>query len=172
VWREAGGFFRAVSPLPLMGDTLLDLPDTRQLVNVTVRLLAAVMLGGLLGYERERAGKPAGLRTHMLVCLGSALFVVGSIEAGMSIADSSRVIQGIVAGIGFLGAGAILKRADQDVVTGLTTAASIWFTAALGTAIGVGPLWVAVMGTALAWPVLFVLGRWEAKIAAGSEPPR
>ena len=151
-----------------MQDALFAAPDAAQLARVALRLSAAVLLGGLLGYERERAGKAAGLRTHSLVALGSALFVVAALEAGMSVADAGRVIQGIVAGIGFLGAGAILKREDQELVTGLTTAASIWFTAAVGTAVGAGSLWPALLGTVLAWVVLFALRRWESR----GSPPR
>lgn len=147
-------------------DALFDMPDAAHLLRVGARLLVALVLGGMLGYERERAGKAAGLRTHILVALGSSLFVLGSLEAGMSLADLSRVIQGIVAGIGFLGAGAILKRVDRDEVQGLTTAANIWFTAAVGTAVGSGHLWLPIMGTALALLVLVLLGRMESRLEA------
>ena len=87
-----------------------DVPDAAQLTRIVVRLLLAALLGGILGYEREQKGKAAGIRTHMLVALGAALFVLVPQQAGMGIADMSRVIQGIVAGIGFLGAGAIIKQ--------------------------------------------------------------
>ena len=115
---------------------LFDLPDLAHLVRVFVRLTAAVGLGGLLGYEREREGKAAGFRTHMLVALGAALFTVGPLEAGMGSGDLSRVFQGIVTGIGFIGAGTILKRTDEQQNQGLTTAANLWLTAAVGMAIG------------------------------------
>ena len=144
-------------------DALFDLPDGWQLARVSARLLVAITLGGLLGYERERAGKAAGLRTHMLVALGAALFVLAPLEAGMPIADLSRVIQGIVTGIGFLGAGAILKRVRRMEIEGLTTAANIWFTAAVGTAVGSGQLWLPVLGTVLALIVLAALRRLEAR---------
>jgi putative Mg2+ transporter-C (MgtC) family protein len=112
-------------------------------------------------------GKAAGLRTHMLVALGAALFVLAPLEAGMTVADASRVIQGIVAGIGFLGAGAILKIIERREVEGLTTAAGIWFTAAVGTAVGTGQLWVPIVGTSLAWIVMSALRRVESRI----DPP-
>ena len=130
-----------------MGESLFDWPTASQAWRVTLRLLLALALAGLIGYERQRAGKAAGLRTHMLVALGSTLFVLAPLEGGMTIGDAGRVIQGIVAGIGFLGAGAILKRAREDEVSGLTTAASIWFTAAIGTTVGVGHLWLPVLAT-------------------------
>jgi putative Mg2+ transporter-C (MgtC) family protein len=142
-------------------DALFEVPDPSHLVRVSGRLVVSLVLGGMLGYERERAGKAAGLRTHILVALGATLFVLGPIEAGMSVADLSRVIQGIVAGIGFLGAGAILKLVEKGRVEGLTTAANIWFTAAIGTAVGSGHLWLPILGTTLALVVLVVLGYLE-----------
>lgn len=86
-----------------------DLPELAEVIRMSVRLLIAAILSGLLGYDRERAGKSAGLRTHMLVSLGAALFMLIPQQAEMSDADISRVIQGVVAGVGFLGAGAIVK---------------------------------------------------------------
>jgi putative Mg2+ transporter-C (MgtC) family protein len=94
--------------------------------RICTRLLVAVALGGLLGYEREAVGAAAGLRTHMMVAVGSALFVLVPQQAGMPMEDISRVIQGIAAGIGFLGAGAILKQKEVQAIKGLTTAAGIW----------------------------------------------
>lgn len=136
---------------------LFDLPSWTQLFRVTIRLVVAVILGGLLGFEREREGKSAGLRTHMLVALGSALFTVASLEAGMSLSDLSRVFQGIAAGIGFIGAGTILKRKDEDQIKGLTTAAGLWLTGAVGVAAGAGLLWIPVVGVALALIILSAL---------------
>jgi putative Mg2+ transporter-C (MgtC) family protein len=124
-----------------------------------VRVLVAAALGGILGAERERAGKAAGLRTHMLVALGSALFVLFPAEAGMNLGDLSRVIQGVATGIGFIGAGTILKRAETEDIQGLTTAASIWLTAAIGLAVGAGQLWLPVICAVTAWFILFVLSR-------------
>jgi putative Mg2+ transporter-C (MgtC) family protein len=130
-----------------------------QLGHVLVRVVVAAALGGLLGAERERAGKAAGLRTHMLVALGAALFVLFPAEAGMSTSDLSRVIQGVATGIGFIGAGTILKRADSDEIQGLTTAASIWLTAAIGMAVGAGQLWLPVICAVTAWVILFMVSR-------------
>ena len=147
----------------IIGQTLAaefsDIPTLADLTRITLRLLVAGALGGLLGYERERKGKAAGLRTHMLVAIGAALFVLISLQAG---ADSesdalSRVLQGIVAGIGFLGAGAIIKSAQHEGATGLTTAAGIWLTAAIGVAAGMGQLALAMLSTLLALIILALL---------------
>lgn len=126
---------------------------------MTLRLLVAALAGGLLGIDRERAGKAAGLRTHMLVAIAAALFVLIPKQAGMSDADISRVIQGIVSGIGFLGAGAILRAESEDAVRGLTTAAGIWLTAAIGIAAGLGRETTAILGAVLASLVLTALTR-------------
>lgn len=123
--------------------------------RVAARLLTALVLGGFLGYEREREGKAAGLRTHMLVALGSALFVIAPLEAGISRDQLSRVIQGLTMGIGFLGAGTIIKEGQH--IKGLTTAANIWLTAAVGAAVGLGWVWPAAFAVLLAWVVLLGL---------------
>lgn len=146
-------------------DSLLGFPDAPQFIRVAVRLGAAAILGGLLGLEREREDKPAGLRTHMLVALGAALFTVAPLEAGMPVADLSRVIQGIATGVGFLGAGTILKLADQQRIRGLTTAAGIWLTAAVGMAVGAGPLWLAGLGVGLALVIVALVRRVEQRVA-------
>jgi putative Mg2+ transporter-C (MgtC) family protein len=134
-----------------------DVADAEQITRLFVRLLLAALLGGVLGYEREHRGKAAGVRTHMLVSMGSALFVLVPQLGGMQLADMSRVIQGIVAGIGFLGAGAIIKNHSEENVQGLTTAASVWMTAAIGIACGLGRESTAVIGTLLALAVLAVV---------------
>jgi len=131
-----------------------DIADIGEATRIAVRVLLAALLGALLGFNRERVGKPAGLRTHMLVAMGSAAFVIPSQFAGMEIADQSRVIQGVIAGIGFLGAGTIIKHRDGEQITGLTTAASIWMTAAIGVACGLGRDSTAVILALLAWVVL------------------
>jgi putative Mg2+ transporter-C (MgtC) family protein len=136
-----------------------DLPDAEQVTRVCVRLLVAITLGGLLGYERETKGVAAGLRTHMLVALGAALFVLVPLQAGMSIPDMSRVLQGVVSGIGFLGAGAIIKLSQNGEIRGVTTAASIWLTAAIGIAAGMGKELTAILSTFLALIILAVLYR-------------
>ncbi|MBJ9973872.1 MgtC/SapB family protein [Pseudomonas sp. S75] len=117
----------------------------------------AAVLGAVLGFEREHRGKSAGVRTHMLVSMGAALFVLAPGMAGADDQAMSRVIQGIVAGIGFLGAGTILKGNGRDTshVKGLTTAAGLWMTAAIGTAAGMGREATALVSTLLA---LLVLG--------------
>ena len=132
-------------------------PDADHIVRVLARLMASALVGGVIGLERLRDGKEAGMRTHMLVALGSALFILIPLEASMTTADIGRVIQGLATGIGFLGAGCILKLTETRRVEGLTTAASIWVTAALGVAIGFGWLWPALLGTLLTWFVLFGL---------------
>lgn len=136
-----------------------DLPDLAEAVRMVVRLMMAAALGGILGYDRERAGKSAGLRTHMLVALAAALFVLIPQQAGMSDAEISRVIQGILSGIGFLGAGAILRGTNDAESRGLTTAASIWLTAAIGIAAGLGRETSAILGTALAFLILSTLSK-------------
>jgi putative Mg2+ transporter-C (MgtC) family protein len=120
-------------------------------------MLLATVLGGLLGYQWGRQGKEAGLRTHMLVALGSAFFVVIPLQAGMSMGDLSRVLQGLIAGIGFLLAGTILKQQAQGQIHGLTTAAGLWLTAAIGVAVGLGREASAVLGTVLAFIILALL---------------
>jgi putative Mg2+ transporter-C (MgtC) family protein len=129
-----------------------DITDASQLTRVTIRLVIAALLGGILGFEREHKGKAAGVRTHMLVCMGAALFVLVPRLAGADDAALSRVVQGIVAGIGFLGAGTILKgdKLNTHQVKGLTTAAGLWMTAAIGIAAGMGREMTAVLSTILA----------------------
>lgn len=135
------------------------LQDSRQLTRVLIRLLAAALFGALVGIQRERSGKPAGLRTHMLVSLGTALFVVSCAGAGMQFDALSRVIQGIITGIGFIGAGSILKLSAEHDVKGLTTAAGVWMTAAIGVTAGLGHLGIAMIATALTL-IILVLEHW------------
>jgi putative Mg2+ transporter-C (MgtC) family protein len=127
-----------------------DLGDAAQATRLVLRLSVAALLGGLLGIEREHKGKAAGIRTHMLVAMGSALFVLVAQQSGILAGDMSRVIQGLIAGIGFLGAGTILKGHDEEKVKGLTTAAGIWMTAAIGMAAGLGLEVTAMLSTVLA----------------------
>ena len=132
-----------------------DVRDIEELVRVLVRLLLAAVLGFLLGLERERQGKAAGARTHMLVAAGSAMFVLVPQQAGVQLTDMTRVVQGLVAGIGFLCAGTILKQgSDENQVHGLTTAAGLWFTAAIGMACGLGRQLTALVGALLAFAIL------------------
>jgi putative Mg2+ transporter-C (MgtC) family protein len=139
------------------------LSDPDQLIRVVIRLLAAALLGALVGFERERAGKPAGLRTHTVVCVGTAVFILSCSTVGMSLDAMSRVIQGIVTGIGFIGAGSILKLSQEKDIRGLTTAAAVWMTAAIGVSAGLGSLGVAGLSTLLALIILRVVGVLEAR---------
>jgi putative Mg2+ transporter-C (MgtC) family protein len=123
----------------------------QSLWEIVGRLVLATLFGAAVGVNREREGKPAGLRTHALVALGGALFTVTGMLLGNGDA-SSRVIQGITAGIGFIGAGVIMRRPESQDVQGLTTAAAIWVVSAVGVAAGAG-LWrtsLVVLGLTLA----------------------
>lgn len=137
-----------------LADEFSDVPDAAQITRIVVRLLLAAVLGGVLGFERERRGKAAGVRTHMLVAMGAALFVLVPQQGGMEVADLSRVMQGVIAGIGFLGAGAIIKNHSEEDVQGLTTAAGVWMTAAIGIACGLGREVTALISTVMALAVL------------------
>jgi putative Mg2+ transporter-C (MgtC) family protein len=141
----------------------LAFPDAAHFYATGGRLLAATVLGGLIGFQRERVHSAAGLRTHILVALGAALFALAGSEAGFSPPDVSRVVQGIVAGVGFLGAGTILKLADRGEVHGLTTAATIWVTAAVGVAASIAPLWLPALAAILTWAVLALAVRFESR---------
>jgi putative Mg2+ transporter-C (MgtC) family protein len=134
-----------------------EMPDVTQVVRVTVRLVMAMLLAGVIGWERERGDNAAGLRTHILVALGAALMVVSTEEAGADAASVTRVVQGIAAGIGFIGGGVILKLPEEKRIEGLTTAATIWLAAAIGMAAGMGRLVSALLGLLLAWLVLGLL---------------
>ena len=136
-----------------------DVADLESFVRVVLRLLMAALLGGLLGLQREQHGKEAGVRTHMLVALGSALFVLVPLQAGTTPEDLSRVIQGVIAGVGFLCAGTIIRvTTGEDHIRGLTTAAGIWLTAAIGIAVGLGRETTAVLSTFLALGILALEG--------------
>lgn len=151
-------------------ELFLGWPDGSYLLRVAVRLSLAAVLGGAIGLERERTGKSAGVRTHMLVALGAALFTVVPLEAGMNSSDFSRVIQGLATGIGFLGGGVILKLDVEHQVRGLTTAAGVWTTAAVGLAVGAGWLWPALCGTLLAWIILEALRALESRLRPPDNP--
>lgn len=131
-----------------------DIPNVSQATKVVLRLCIASVLGGLIGYERELRGKSAGLRTHMLVAMGAAMFILVPQQAGASPADVSRILQGLIAGVGFLGAGAIMIGQQKENETGLTTAATVWIAAAIGITVGIGSEMTAVVSTLL---TLFIL---------------
>jgi putative Mg2+ transporter-C (MgtC) family protein len=154
----------------LLEEILSGLPDTREFVRVFVRLAGAMLLGAIAGFQREQVGKPAGLRTHMLVAMGACLFVLVPLQLGMPLGEVGRVIQGVAAGIGFVGAGAILKLSQEREIQGLTTAAGIWTTAAVGVAVGLGGFGIAMIGMLLAWFVLGVLLRIERRFTTTDKP--
>ena len=138
--------------------------DLAELIRVALRLFAAMIAGAVIGYQRERSGKAAGLRTHMLVCMGTTLFVVAGMQIGMEQDALSRVIQGLATGIGFIGAGAILKMETTTRIHGLTTASGIWITAAIGVLVGLGRLGTAAMAVLLTWVVLALIVKVEDNI--------
>jgi putative Mg2+ transporter-C (MgtC) family protein len=139
-------------------------------MDMMVRLLMAAGLALMLGLERELRGKPAGLRSHMLVSVGAAKFTLIGLHILMATAqgdpsariDPSRIVQGIIGGIGFLGAGCIIQ--SRGNVQGITTGASIWIAGAIGVACGVGTLALASMVTVLALIIVVILGRFEREV--------
>jgi putative Mg2+ transporter-C (MgtC) family protein len=129
-----------------------------------ISMLAAVVLGALIGLERELSNKPLGLRTNILICLGACIFTVASIQFGRLYEGSSdRIAAQIVGGVGFLGAGAIIR--ERGTVQGATTAATIWLVASLGVACGAGFFVLASTGTLLTLFALFGLHPLERKLA-------
>jgi putative Mg2+ transporter-C (MgtC) family protein len=148
------------------------LANSGQLERVLLRVVTATVLGAIVGFEREKAGKPAGFRTHILVCLGTAIVVLSCAGSGMTMDGLSRVIQGIVTGIGFIGAGSILKLSEQRDIQGLTTAAGLWMTAAIGVACGLGTIGLALIAAVMTLIVLGVLRAMEARATALTEKVR
>ena len=148
VWQTIAG---------TLAEEFSDLTDAAQLTRLLLRLLVAAVLGGVLGMQREHQGKSAGVRTHMLVAIGAALFTLVPALGGMDGDGLARVIQGVVAGVGFLCAGTILKSGD-DHVRGLTTAAGLWLTAAVGVAAGLGREMTALVSALLALAILSLEG--------------
>lgn len=140
--------------------------------DAVIRLVLAVLLGGAIGLERESRGRPAGLRTHILVCLGATIIMIASTrmaEISQVLSptsriqvDPGRIAAGVVTGIGFLGAGAIIR--IGDLIRGLTTAGCIWFVAALGIIIGQGLYALPIVATVIALVVLLLLTRVERRI--------
>src|SRR5687767_103773 len=147
----------------LWQELTLGLDSTRLAAQMLIRMVLAMLLGGLVGMQREQAGKPAGVRTHMLVSLGTAVVVLACAGMGMQYDAQSRVIQGIVTGIGFIGAGSILKLNEERDIQGLTTAAGLWMTAAIGIACGVGTLGIAIVAAVVTVILLALAGIIEAR---------
>ena len=140
---------------------------TDHIITFTIRLIVAMILGGIVGLEREYRAKDAGFRTHFLVAIGSALFTLISMYGfADGVKDTSRVAAQVVSGIGFLGAGIIVFQ--RNVIRGLTTAAGLWVTAAIGMACGVGQFYMAVLVTLLILIGLEVLNRFIPHIGSSS----
>ena len=152
-----------------VGHDLSEFRDIAGLIRAVLRLVLAAALGGLLGVERTIRGRPAGLRTYMLVSLGAAAYVLVPEQLSIGGGDLSRVIQGLLAGVGFLGAGVIIKADDRLRARGLTTAAGIWLTAAVGMAVGLGRPATALVVTALALVILSPLRSIEGRLEAGEK---
>lgn len=140
------------------------------LVDMVIRLLAAAGLASLIGLERELRKRPAGLRTHMLVGLGAAAFLLVGYEIMFATAtgdpsaqiDPTRIVEGVITGIGFLGAGSIIQ--SRGTVQGITTGAAIWIAGAIGVACGVGNFVLAGLVTAIALVIVVVLGYFEREL--------
>lgn len=139
-------------------------------LDLCLRLVIAAFLSAVVGLDRERTDHAAGLRTHMLVGIGSALFTgLGIFAFGPS--EPSRIAAQVVVGIGFLGAGTIFRAKDRGGVHGLTTAAGVWAVAAIGMACGAGYYLVATVAVILIWFVLVILGRWERSYGLRAKSP-
>lgn len=136
-------------------------------LEVVLKMILSCVCGGIIGYSREKERKAAGLRTNILVCLGSTLFTILSVNLAVLYpgADAARVASNIVTGIGFIGAGTILQAGGS--VIGITTAASIWTVAAIGMALGISQYFAAGVGTLLAFLVLWFLHKLEKKYIRG-----
>ena len=148
----------------------------RDALDLLTPLLLSVALGGALGLERERRDKPAGLRTHMMVALGSTTFVslafrMANVGQGEDmLVDPSRILQGVVGGIGFLGAGSIIQ--NKSNVRGITTAAGLWLCGAIGAACGTGAYGLAVVVTVITLVVMIVIGRLTFNASNGTRAPQ
>ena len=125
-------------------------------LEMILRLLLAAALGAIIGYQRERVGKAAGLRTHVLICVGAALFTIASLYGFGAATDPARIAAGVVVGIGFLGGGVIIRRVEEGIVAGLTTAATIWAVAGIGLAAGAGLYLVSAVAAAIMLIVLLL----------------
>lgn len=154
-----------------MTELTRSLPDLTHLVRILGRLSVALIIGAAIGLQRQVAHKTAGMRTHMLVALGTALLLVTASDAGLSNSDLSRIVQGIITGIGFLGGGAILKLTTEHEIHGLTTAAGIWLTAAAAAAAGLGQMAAALIGLVFALVVLALMGKYAPQ-PKSRQPPR
>jgi putative Mg2+ transporter-C (MgtC) family protein len=158
--------------LGTLANEFSDMAGIEQFARLMLRLLLAAILGFALGFEREVHGKAAGARTHMLVAIGSALFMLVALEFGSAKSDMSRVIQGLLSGVGFLCAGTIFRQGQSERgVHGLTTAAGLWMTAAIGMACGLGRGLTALLSTLLALLVLAGVPRFARALGGVMGPP-
>lgn len=165
---RAGATFQAMDLFITLGGQHTVLPS----LEATLRILAAVVVGSLIGLDRELRNKPAGLRTHILISLAAALFTLITFEmheqfagdGSSRTADPVRIIEAVTAGVAFLAAGAIIQ--SRGNVHGLTTGANMWLAGALGVACGAGYYFLAMIGTAFALVVLVVLAKLEARLSA------
>lgn len=138
--------------------------DPTQLLRVTLRLIAATMLGAVVGSAQAKVANAIGLRVYVLVALAAALFVLMPAEAGLPMGDLSWAIQGVVVGSGIVAAGTMLRRTVEREIDGLPVAAGLWLTAAIGLAMGLGQLWIAIFSSILGWTVLVGVGMLEQQI--------
>jgi len=139
-------------------------------ITISLRLVLALIFGGIVGFERETSGRPAGLRTHLLVCIGSTLITIVSITGFPFTADPARVAAQIVSGVGFLGAGTIMKEGLS--IKGLTTAASLWVVAGIGLALGTGNYLAATITTAFVIIALSFLRQLNVNVMHGANQKR
>ena len=164
MWEQVGSTFAS---------EFSDIPDIAEMTRLCIRIVLAATLGGLLGFERETKGKAAGVKTHMLVAIGSAIFMIIPLQIGVEVGDLTRVIQGMVTGVGFLGAGTILKGNSEDSVKGLTTAAGLWMTSAIGMTVGLGQAGSALVCAFFALIIFSVMPRlMQAFLPRQTEGPR
>ena len=154
---------------PLWQEVARVLPPADELVRTALRLVGSLLVGTVIGLQRQLTHKPAGLRTHLLVALGTTLLVVAAVNSGMKSGDVSRVVQGLITGIGFLGGGTILKLTQEHEIRGLTTAAGIWLTAAASVAVGLGKFADAFIGVLFALIVLTAVGKFSANHSDANE---
>ena len=155
----------------MMDELTSSLPDLTHLMRIVGRLTVALVIGAGIGLQRQLTHKSAGVRTHMLVALGTALLLVSATDAGLASSDVSRIVQGIITGIGFLGGGAILKLTDHQEIRGLTTAAGIWLTAAVGAAAGASLPLLAIATTVAYFATVYILAPLGRRLPASPYAP-
>lgn len=148
----------------LWSELVAGIPDREMMQKMLIRLIVALVCGAIIGLQRSTAGKAAGLRTHILVATGTCIFILACLGGGFSDDSISRVVQGVVTGIGFLGAGSILKYEAEHQIHGLTTAAGVWMTSAIGVTAALGNSGLAIVATVIGYVVLTFAERLEFKL--------